>query len=85
MSSTTSFNMELLLDEEYKYYGEKINAVGLLEVTDNTTGNILTEQDGTPWFLIEHATKVKYFLDDGDDYFDINDDRYSYKWIAKRT
>ena len=79
-----SFNEQLLLQQELSDYGNTVNAVGLLQVTDCETGAILEERDGIPWFLIEYVTEDKFFVDTRDNFFNRNDERYSYQWIAYR-
>ena len=50
--SLTSFNEERLLQQELDDYEETVNAVGLLQVQDRETGELVYERDGNPWFLI---------------------------------
>ena len=83
--SIPSFQLEWLDYVEHYYYDTKVNAVGLLEVIDNATGQCILETDGTPWFLIENQSPTKYFLDTQDNYFLKEDKRYRYRWLAFRN
>jgi hypothetical protein len=84
-SPNASFELKWLEEVELYYYDFTINAVGLLEVMDLETGEYLYETDGTPWFLIEHRSPTKYYLDTSDKYFLIEDGRYCYRWLAYRN
>ena len=87
---TASFNEEFLKHEEYRCYGLSINAKGLLVVRKrdyvpySDEDEYLSEDFGYTWFLIEHISKEKFFLDTTEKYFLRNDPRYTYTWIAFR-
>ena len=84
-SPNASFGLELLDEVELHYYDFPINSVGVLEVMDLETGECLHETDGTPWFLIEHQSPTKYYLDTTEKYFLKEDGRYRYRWLAYRN
>ena len=81
---TSSFNEELLIRQELEDYEETVNAVGLLQVKERETDELVYERDGNPWFLIEHVDSTKFCMDTSENYFLRDDDRYTYKWVAYR-
>ena len=83
---TESFNEDLLFEEEVAVYGETVQAVGLLSVRDKETNTpLMNDDDNSPWFLIEHMTDKKLFMDTTEKYFRADDPEYIYEWVAFRT
>ena len=82
---STSFNEDMIIQQEIADYDGTINAIGLLKVKDNKTGETLYENDGNPWFLIEHMDQTRIYKDSLERYFEKDDDAYSYEWIAFRV
>ena len=81
----TTFNEECILQQELDDYDELVKAVGLLQVIDRESGQLMYDLDDNPWFLIEHVTSTKLFLDNENNYFLRDDDSYNYQWLAFRV
>ena len=82
-----TFNYGLLKEVQNFYYDDMIidiKAYGLLQVRNRNTGNILLDGN-EPWFLIEHISKEKFYLDTHTNWFNRNDQNFMYRWVAFNT
>ena len=69
---------------EEKIYGKKINAVGIITIQRKYSKLPLYSEYGNPWFVI-HDIIDDNLLVDNNKFISMNDSRYIYTWIIKRS